>query len=246
MWRPGAFPSGERLIVRPHQPWRAWALRGSLLVLLIVIPWLAFEWGRYRAAYDRLAADRRESVLEQQIDELEARLEERQESLARLEAAAVGREGERAEVAQTLVQLQSRIAQLEQDVAFYRGLATRQSDEQVVIQRIKLLHRGGRRFSLTIYLGRPAVSATGSVRGRVDLRLEGTQANLPVALEASKLGAEGSTWPNDYGYRFVQELAYTMDLPAGFEPQRLTVQLQPAATGAAPVRQTYRWQPEST
>jgi hypothetical protein len=231
-----------RLIVRPHQPLRLWGQRALLLLLMVLVPWLAFELGRYRAGYDTLAVRGRESALRDQIRQRESALEDHQEHIAQLEAAALGQGQERSEVSRTIGELQAKVARLEQDVAFYRGLATHEGAADVMVQRIKLVHQGGRRYVATVYLGRPSAT-TGNATGTLDLRVEGTQGGLPVALDISRLGA-GNVPAAKYGFRFLQEISYPLQLPAGFEPQRLLIQLQPAQKDASPVRQVYGWVPQ--
>jgi hypothetical protein len=231
-----------RLIVRPHEPLRLWAQRVLLVLLLLLVPWLAFELGRYRAGYDSMAVNGRESALRELIRQREAALEDRQEQIAQLEAAALGQGQERSEVARTIGELQAKVARLEQDVAFYRGLATNEGAANVMVQRIKLVHQGGRRYVATVHLGRPSAT-TGNATGSVDLRVEGTQGGLPISLDVARLAA-GAAPPAKYGFRYLQEINYPLQLPPGFEPQRLLIQLQPAQKDALPVRQVYGWSPQ--
>jgi hypothetical protein len=79
------------------------------------------------------------------------------------------------------------------------------------------------------------------------LQLEGMQGGAPATLDLADLAvaADGDTAPDRYDmaykFRYFQGLEAQFELPVGFEPHRLNVELAPAEARAEHVTRSFEW-----
>ena len=96
-----------RLVVRYHAPWRRRAIAVGSIVGLVVLVLGAFEFGRYRSGYNKLAEIQLRRELTATIERLEKENEKLRQAIA---AAELAREVDRkayADVEKNLAELQA-------------------------------------------------------------------------------------------------------------------------------------------
>ena len=233
-----------RLVIRTHAPLRRLLVWGGLLIGLPVALYLAFEFGRYRAGYDVRSAATQRQALAAQIRELEGRDRERRVQMAALESSKIGQNRERSEVARTIGELQAQVARQAQDLAFYRGIVGDTAQAPVTIQQFRVVVGVlAQHYTLKLVLGRP-VRPEDIIGGALGITLEGLQGAAPASRELAQLTADRKR-EIAFNFRYLQPIDVDIDLPAGFVPERVTVELRPSRKGATPLRQTFLWTPES-
>ena len=84
--------------------------------------YIVYEYGRFNAGYDRLAAAQQRTELEVEIERLNKSNRELRTQLAELDTIRIGRAREQAEVTRTIGDLQAQVAKQTQELAFYRGI----------------------------------------------------------------------------------------------------------------------------
>src|ERR1700760_814975 len=110
------------LVIRSHSPTRRLILIGIGLVLVACAMYVVYEFGRFNAGYDRLAAAQQRTELEVEIERLNKSNRELRTHLAELDTIRIGRAREQAEVTRTISDLQAQVAKQTQELAFYRGI----------------------------------------------------------------------------------------------------------------------------
>ena len=235
-----------RLVIRTYAPFRRWLIIGGSAVLGLLSLYVAFEVGRDAAGSAGLEAEASLGGLQQRIADLEAGNRELRLKVASQETAQVGQGRERAEVARTIGELQAQIARQAQDLAFYRGIAgDAAAAPPVRIQQFRVSALGERgRFALRLVLGRP-VRPEDVVNGTLGFIIEGTLGDQPASLELAELTAE-RLGELRFNYRYLQTFEQEIVLPAGFRPERSTVEVRVARKGVEPIRQTFLWNLEET
>ncbi len=128
-----------KLEVRSYAPKR----RAVLLVLLALVGaaclYGAFELGRYDAGYRVIDSVRGALSTSARIRDLEAENAQQRTELAASEVARrVDREGYK-QIEQSLGDMQSQIARLNQDLSFYRGLVQPESAVSVKVQQMQIV-----------------------------------------------------------------------------------------------------------
>jgi hypothetical protein len=229
-----------KLVVRSHAPRRRAVLLASSVLLVFVVIYGAFELGRYDAGFRVVDSVRGALSASKRIRRLEAENNRQREQL---EAAEVTRRVEREgykQVERNLGDMQSQIARLNQDLSFYRGLVQPDSLVHVKVQQMQIVSDGAAgRFRLKFVLmqtGKPAASVTGNATAAIDGLLGGKPLSLSYAQVSPTHRASLS-----YSFRYFQDYDEPVQLPPGFEPTRIGVEIHSGRDAAHVFRQAFVW-----
>jgi hypothetical protein len=229
-----------KLVVRSYAPKRRVVIWTMGFLLAATILYAAFELGRYDAGFrvvdsvrGALSASRRIRSLETENDSQRRKLE------AAETARRVDREGY-AQVERSLGDMQSQIARLNQDLSFYRGLVQPESLIHVKVQQMQIVPDGtAGQFHLKFVLmqtGKPDKEVTGNAT----VTLDGLLAGKPMSLSYAQVS------PNRrvslaYSFKYFQEYNEPIELPAGFEPTRVGVEIHSGRDPNHSFRQAFVW-----
>lgn len=233
----------RRLVIRRYAPLRPWLLLGISGLLVVLAAWLMYEFGRRTAGFDALQAARERAELRSQIDELTRTQRELRVQLAAGEEAKLAQVRERSELARSIGELQAQLARSQQDLQFYKGIANPQAaqDRAVVVQQFSVAERpgGARRYALRFTLTRETRTDE-NLSGVVTLTIDGTLAGASASVELPAI-SDSHTRQIPYNFRYLANFEHPVTLPAGFEPQRVTLEIRPARAGVSPYRRTFVW-----
>lgn len=238
------FPSN--LVVRQIAPLRNLVLISIGALATALALYVVYELGRYDGGYDRLAAAQQRSELQVTIDKLESSNSQLRTQLAALETWRIGRSQERAVLARTIGELQARVAQQTQELAFYRDVVTQRVGSKPEGEsgfKIEQLHitpvdRLGH-FRVHVVLLRVVHPET-PVSGTYVLRLDGQADGKPQTLDFAALTG-GKAHDQPFNFHYFGSLDQDITLPTGFRPEQLTLQLQSGHTPDALLTQAFPW-----
>jgi hypothetical protein len=213
-----------KLVVRSHTPRLRAVLQGLAVLLAAALLYAAFELGRYDAGFRVVDSVRGALIASARIRKLEA---ENEKQRTQLEAADVARrvdnEGYK-QVQRSLGDMQSQIARLNQDLSFYRGLVQPDSLIHVKVQQMQIVPESSPgQYHLKFVLmqtGKPDKEVTGSAVIAVDGLLQGKPSNLSFAEVSSTRRVSLA-----YSFRYFQDYDEPIQLPHGFEPTRVGVEI---------------------
>lgn len=230
----------RKLVVRIDSPRRRAVVLGASIAGAALALYGAFEFGRYDAGYRVVASLRSAWAANRRIHALEGENAQQRAQLAAAEVARrVDREGY-ALVQRNLADMQSQIARLNQDLAFYRGLVQPDSVVKAKVQQMQIVPGpGANQFHLKFVLmqvGKP----TGTVSGRIDLSFEGARNGKPETLNFAQLSTAGGAGLS-YSFRYFQNYDEPLTLPAGFAPSRVGVELHGGRSRGPGYRQAFLW-----
>jgi hypothetical protein len=210
------------------------------VLLALVVIYGAFEFGRYDAGFRVVDSVRGALSASARIRRLEAENSRQREQL---EAAEVTRRVEREgykQVERNLGDMQSQIARLNQDLSFYRGLVQPDSLVHVKVQQMQIVPEAAAgQFRLKFVLmqtGKPAASVTGNATATIDGLLGGKPVSLTYA-QVSTAHRAGLS----YSFRYFQDYDEPVQLPPGFEPTRIGVEIHSGRDLAHGSRQAFVW-----
>jgi hypothetical protein len=229
------------LVVRTYAPARRIITISALVLFGAVAIYGAYELGRFDAGYDRLAVSRERTELSVGIDRLEATNRELRAKVADLETLRVGQARERAEVARTIGDLQAQLARQQQDLAFYRGIVTQSATGLgVKIQQLRIARTDTpQRYRVRLTLVQSA-RAESVMSGVATFKVEGETPTGSVVHDLAAL-TDGKRDELTFNFRYFENLDQEIDLPAGFTPQRLTVDVRASRKGVTPLTQSFLW-----
>ena len=199
-------------------------MRIGVAVLAVAILYAAFELGRYDAGFRVVDSVRGALSASARIRNLE---KENAKQRSQLEAAEVARrvdqEGYK-QVNKNLGDMQSQIARLNQDLSFYRGLVQPDSVIHVRVQQMQIVPEtvpGQYRLKFVLMqTGKPDSVVAGSAAITIDGLLRGKPSSFSFA----------QVTPNRrislaYSFRYFQDYDEPIQLPLGFEPTRVGVEI---------------------
>jgi hypothetical protein len=213
-----------KLVVRSYTPRRRGVLMGLTVLSALGVLYAAFEVGRYDAGFRVVDSVRGALSASARIRNLE---KENGRQRTQLEAAEVARRVDREgykQVERSLGDMQSQIARLNQDLSFYRGLVQPDSVIHVKVQQMQIVPEtvpGLYRLKFVLMqTGKPDSVVAGSAAITVDGLLRGKPSSLSF----------GQVAPNRrvslaYSFRYFQDYDEPIQLPLGFEPTRLGVEI---------------------
>jgi hypothetical protein len=231
-----------KLVVRSHSPKRRKVLLGLASLAAISILYAVFELGRHDAGFRVVDSVRGALSASARIRGLEAENERQRRQLEAAEVARrVDREGYK-QVERSLGDMQSQIARLNQDLSFYRGLVQPESVMHVKVQQMQIVPEiTPGQFRLKFVLmqtGKPDKVVAGNAAISIDGLSRGKPSSLTFAQVAPNRRVSLA-----YSFRYFQDYDEPIQLPQGFEPTRVGVEIHSGKDrdAAHGFRQAFVW-----
>lgn len=230
-----------KLMVRSYAPKRRAAFLAFGAVAALIALYGAFELGRYDAGFRAVDAVRGALSASARIRTLEAQTERQREQLAAADVARrVDREGYK-QVERSLGDMQSQIARLTQDLSFYRGLVQPDSLVHVKVQQMQIVPEPGPgQFRLKFVLmqtGKPDKL----VAGGAAISIDGLSGGKPLTLGFGQISTGHRSGALTYSFRYFQDYDEPVQLPPGFGPTRIGVEIHSAKDAGHGFRQAFVW-----
>lgn len=218
-------------------------LAGIVLAFAAAGAYLSYELGRYHAGYSLLDDRRRTAAYERELTERAARIEELERRQAILETSREIDRETYARVEQELERLQAQVQAQEEELAFYRGIVTPEDGVSGLrIQSFDVEPAAGAEGRVRVRLILvQAIVHNERVSGRVRLSVAGTQGGEAAELDEADLAPGAPEPPLEYEFRYFETLERDLALPVGFEPDTVTVRIEPEEPAGEPITQEYGW-----
>ena len=225
-----------QLVVHEHDPLKKGILIGVLLIVLIGLAYLSYDYGHSRADYDYDALEQSNEMLEKQISQLTDDLEKTRDELVAIKSSSEVEQLAYKEVDATLRNLQSEILELKEEVAFYRSIvAPRESARGLRIQRFSVEPVGkGYRYKLVLT---QVIKNSRITRGKILMDVEGIQNGKTVRLNLTSLSTRGQK-QLDFRFKYFQSFEGILVVPAGFAPSRVHIKV---AANRVTLEKTFSW-----
>ncbi len=214
-----------------------------MVALLGIGGWSLYSKGVRDGGYHERAARATESHLRIQLDELRGRVAALSEENTllkrshRIDDDAIGR------LRNVLAEREERIAELEEELAFYRNLVSpSEMQPGIRIRRLSLAAVPGeeRRYRYELVLTQLNSDDT-YVEGRVDFRIEGSRPNGRRTLKLDEVATGDGDADSEFRFRYFQPLRGRIRLPGSFDPIRVRLRVEPSGGRVDPVEENYPW-----
>jgi hypothetical protein len=236
----GAMRTG-RLVVRYQAPWRRPLVVIAAVLVAASMLYLIYEWGRISGGFSKVAEFQQRRSLMSKIAVLE-------QDNAKLRASAanatLAREVDRksyGDVEKNLSELQSELLKRREELTFYRGIVSpKDGVDGLRIQRFQVLPAGiDNHYRLRLVLMQSMRQDT-MVSGSIGVEIEGVRDNKPENVVVAGASDAQAADHLPFQFRYFQNLEHDVELPPGFEPQAVNVEIRSAKLD--PVRESYPWQ----
>ena len=228
--------------LQSHSTVRNFLLRALFAVLVLVIAFLVFEYGRISAGYNVVDAANERAALEQHIESLDQRIAELEQEVALHEThREIDREAYK-EVEGSLLDLQAKIQEQRDAIAFYRGIVSPADGRPGLRVQDFRLTRGAeeREFNLRLVLVQ-AMKHDRKVSGNVALTVEGSEGGETRSYALTDLlpADADKAWP--FSFRYFQDFDRLIVLPDGFTPERVRVEVRSRTKSISSIEESFAW-----
>ncbi len=230
-----------KLIIKPHRPRQRVLVGVGLLMLFVGAIAVAFHYGHWRSIFHSMVvAGSKRGIMDEYVD-LRRTNEELVNRLSKLQRTVEIDRHARVEYRKTVSALQSEIADLDLELAFYRDiLSSTEADRGPHVLGFKLRDYGreGRfqyRLVLT-HVNKDDKVANGHVDVEIRGRRSGTEQRLPLAdivePESGDLG---------FNFKHFRRIEGVLQLPDDFAPEEVHVAVYEDGRKKSSFNRIYNW-----
>ena len=225
-----------------HSPVRLWATRAVIVVVAVVGGYLVYEFGRIQAGYDLVDAATERRAYEDRISGLEDEISALREQVALLETHRdIDREAYK-EVEASLTDLQAKIQEQRDAIAFYRGIVSpADGNKGLRVQDLKLTRgKQEREYNIRLVLVQ-ALKHDRKVSGNVNLTIEGDLDGVEKTFSYAELLPEETEAAWAFSFRYFQDFNRQVILPDGFTPERVNIEVQSRTRSISSIEESFAW-----
>ena len=226
-----------------HSPLRVWTTRAVIAVLALIGSYLIYEFGRIQAGYNLVDAAGERQELEQHISMLEGEILALRVQVTLLETHRDIDRQAYTEVESSLTDLQAKIQEQKDAIAFYRGIVSpADGNKGLRVQDLKLTRgRAEREYNIRLVLVQ-AMQHDRKVSGNVKLTIDGDQDGVETTYEYAQLLPEDAKEAWAFSFRYFQDFDRQLVLPDGFTPQRVNIEVESRTRSIASIAESYSWE----
>lgn len=233
----------EQMVVVPYRPGRRF-----LLVSLLVLGVGASAAGGFMFGYTNMlriqqSGQATQQELSEQLIAVETENSGLRRQVAILDRSSVMDQRATAEVQETILGLRDRVAQLEQDIVYYRQVVSAETEDTgLIISQLDIdATRETNRFRYKLVLRQQDADGDTFLTGHVNINLVGSQGEEQQILALRDLSAEQDQLDIRLRFKYFQNIEGELVLPENFVPDRLQI----AAVSMEPVEksinQNFSW-----
>ena len=221
---------------------RSYATRVVIGALIVGAAYLTYEFGRIQAGYNLVDAVAERQDYQIRLNELENDIVDLNEQITLLETHRdIDQEAYR-EIDASLTDLQSKIQEQQDAIAFYRGIVSPADGKAGLrVQDFRLTRgKAEREYTIRLVLVQ-AMKHDRKVSGDVKLSIAGDMNGVETSYDyAQLLPAEAEkAWA--FSFRYFQDFDRPVILPDGFTPARITVQVESRTRSIASIEESFSW-----
>lgn len=226
----------EKMVVVPYRPRRRFFF--TLLVILGVaisaVGGFAYSYYTIMLAQEMEQADREQ--LQSELDIMRLENSDLRRQIAILERSSQMDQRATAEVQTTISSLRQRIAQLEQDIVYYRGVVSEETEHTgLVIGEFDISATDTpRRYRYKLVMRQQDADGDTYLTGHANVNLIGNSAEGQVVYPLREVSESESQLDIRLRFKYFQNIEGELALPEGFEPERVQI----AALSVEPVEKS--------
>ncbi len=243
IWSPSLIFSRRStgdLVVKPrYAPHVKLFITGVIVIVALVSGGAIYNHGLSTAGFERLAASQQQQGLQNQIARLEADNQSLREALARAERTLQMDQTAYQDLDRSLKASAEEIVRLREELNFYRNIISPPNKKSGLrIQSLKLqpVSSNNRTYRYKMVLIQ-ALKHDFLVTGKARFEVSGMRDGENVVLRFP----QPTDTPISFNFKYFEDIEGQLELPAGFQPQWIKVNVTSRGRNAETVEQTYPW-----
>ena len=231
----------HEMIVVPYRPLFKTGIFSLFVLVVAAASWLTYKQGLDEGMATRVeVVEEKEQVAAQLLESVRL-VESMRQEIADLRVGGQIDSRANEEVRQTIEGLQSQIAELNEEIRFYKGIMLPNVEEKGLrIERLDVRAAGEpNRYRYSLLLTQ-VVDKHEYIQGGVQINLVGMLGNAEASLPLNEVSdVSGSI---RFRFRYFQNIDGELTVPAGFEPRELTVIAQASGNSSQRQERKFEWQ----
>ena len=233
----------EKMVVVPHRPGRRFVFVCLLALGIGASAIGGFMFGYSNTLRSQQSKQATQQELSEQLIGTETENSELRRQVAILDRSSVMDQRATEEVQATIIGLRDRVAQLEQDIVYYRQVVSAETEDTgLIISQLDInATRESNRYRYKLVLRQQDADGDTFLIGHVNINLVGSQSEEQLILSLRDLSAEQDQLDIRLRFKYFQNIEGELVLPDNFSPDRLQV----AAVSVEPVEksinQNFSW-----
>lgn len=226
----------ERMVVVPYRPGQRFLFTVAVLAGVFTSALGGWAYGYYKTllSQESIQADRAELVAE--LDSVRTDNADLRRQIAILDRASAVDQRANEEVQTTISTLRERVAQLEQDIVYYRQVVSEETvDTGLVVGAFDIgTTVQPDRYRYKLVMRQEDADGDTFLMGHVNVNLIGTQNEEQVIYPLREISDDEDQLDIRLRFKYFQNIEGELALPDGFEPDRVQI----AAISIEPVEKT--------
>lgn len=226
----------ERMVVVPYRPGQRVLFTTAVLLGVAASALGGWAYGYYKTllSQESIQADRATLVAE--VESLQSENDDLQRQIAILDRSSVMDQRATEEVQTTIRTLRERVAQLEQDIVFYRQVVSEETEDTgLIIGQFDIETTAeDERFRYKLVMRQEDADGDTFLVGHVNVNVVGQQGEEQVIYSLRDISDDEEELDIRLRFKFFQNIEGELALPEGFEPDRIQI----AAVSDEPVNKT--------
>ncbi len=145
-----------------------------------------------------------------------------------------------AQVEKQLAELQEKILDQQEELAFYRGVVGGSGESGLQVKDFALGRVADGRVELSFVIAQIS-STQREVAGTAQIRIEGERGGRVVSIDVAPLLSAEARRSLSFQLRYFQNIRVNFAVPADFTPSRVVLRVQPAARGSRASVASFPW-----
>ena len=232
----------ERLSLVRYDPWQRFIRAVYLLLFTAAVAGGCFFAGQYASLNERRALIEERDQLQEQVIEANQETRGFRQRVGALEKGGeVDRQAAEG-IRQTVKSLKAQVSTLEEEVSFYKGImAPSGQDKGLRISKIDIqpLDQDDK-FRYSIMMTQVADNSS-YIKGVAAVNFVGIEAGKRKIIPLRELDDQVNELGVKFSFRYFQEIAGEVKLPANFKVEQVQVVLQSSGSKAQRVEETIEW-----
>lgn len=231
-----------QMVVVPHRPIYKTGILLLFVLAMMAFSFLTYEYGMGEGLTLQVEVVKEKDLIKTQLAEATKSVDRMRQEIASLRLGGEVDSRATEEVRQTVETLQDEIAQLNEEIKFYKGvMVPNAEDKGLRIERLSIEDTPDpNKFRYSLLLTQ-IVDKHDYVQGGVEIALVGSEGDFDLQLSLSDM-SQAEKDIIGFRFRYFQNINGELNVPIGFEPRELVIVARSSGRNSQRLEKKFSWQ----
>lgn len=232
----------HQMVVVPHRPYYRATVFCLCVAAVVALSWLTYRYGLDEGIATRFEVVQEREALKKQLATDQVLIAEMRQEIATLKLGEEVDSKANEEVRATVETLQGQIAELNDEIRFYKGVMIPNAESKGLrIERMNVQASSEpNKFNYSLLLTQ-VVDKHDYVQGGVEINVVGRRGDQPVELSLETMSTENKS-SERFRFRYFQNIDGELEIPGDFQPEAVLVIAQSSGSRAQRLEKRFDWQ----